>query len=354
MTVAPFPSHTSILADGHVGPGGENLVFLLGAPRSGTSWLAKIFDSHPGVLYRHEPDTALRSHNLPYLCSREDVPRFREEARRYVLELMNVRTLKSVGSLPLFPKSYYGRLAYHVHEALVLALRAADALSRGKGWPRRVNIPDLIGRNRIPHPKLVIKSVGSRGRARLYADAFPKSRIIFILRHPCGQVASMIRGIKSNQFERTDSLNSLLATDEAKALNLIAEHAAKLPPVEQHAWHWAILNQKTLNDLSDLDEERVKVIRYEDACADPQGIAKELLAFARLDWNEQTSAFVHNSATGPDTDEYYRVSRNSLAAAYKWRTTLSPQDQQRILEIAKQVPAGRLFATTETNRAVTG
>ena len=31
-------------------------ILVLGYPRSGTTWLAKIFDSHPDILYRHEPD----------------------------------------------------------------------------------------------------------------------------------------------------------------------------------------------------------------------------------------------------------------------------------------------------------
>ena len=34
-------------------------ILILGAPRSGTTWLAKIIDSHPDVLYRHEPDAAI-------------------------------------------------------------------------------------------------------------------------------------------------------------------------------------------------------------------------------------------------------------------------------------------------------
>ena len=36
-----------------------SLILVVGAPRSGTTWLAKIIDSHPDVLYRHEPDETL-------------------------------------------------------------------------------------------------------------------------------------------------------------------------------------------------------------------------------------------------------------------------------------------------------
>ena len=34
----------------------QSAILILGSPRSGTTWLAKIFDSHPDILYRHEPD----------------------------------------------------------------------------------------------------------------------------------------------------------------------------------------------------------------------------------------------------------------------------------------------------------
>ena len=32
----------------------NRVILMLGAPRSGTSWLAKIFDSHPDVRWRKE------------------------------------------------------------------------------------------------------------------------------------------------------------------------------------------------------------------------------------------------------------------------------------------------------------
>jgi hypothetical protein len=35
----------------------NGLLLLFGMPRSGTTWLAKIIDSHPDIIYRHEPDS---------------------------------------------------------------------------------------------------------------------------------------------------------------------------------------------------------------------------------------------------------------------------------------------------------
>jgi hypothetical protein len=34
----------------------RSVILVLGSPRAGTTWLAKIIDSHPNILYRHEPD----------------------------------------------------------------------------------------------------------------------------------------------------------------------------------------------------------------------------------------------------------------------------------------------------------
>src|SRR5215831_20569040 len=115
-------------------PEGENVVLLLGAPRSGTTWLAKILDSHPDVLYRHEPDTVLRNDELPHLCSRDDAGSHRDEARNYLGALFNVRVLKSVGSRPSFRKNYRGPLRSRLRTALINGLLAMDTAWRGQKW----------------------------------------------------------------------------------------------------------------------------------------------------------------------------------------------------------------------------
>ncbi|MGN6514342.1 MAG: sulfotransferase family protein [Rhizomicrobium sp.] len=319
-------------------PGGSNVLFLLGAPRSGTTWLAKIFDSHPDVLYRHEPDTVLRNQHLPVLCPRGEVDSYRREARQYLLRLLNVRTQKSAGSLPTFPKSYNGPVSRAVRTAYIYAPRVLERLTGAK-WPRQIAIPDLV-QSSERQPIVVMKSVSARGRARLFAEALPASRIIFILRHPCGQVASLVTGISKGKLEGDTRLREILSTEEAGQYGLTSDIFDALPLLEKCAWHWAILNQKAMNDLAGLD--RVLTVRYEDLCRQPEEVARTMFGFARLPWSLQTQSFLQKSTTGSDTDDYFKTTRDSLAAADKWRHELSVDEQERVLDVARKVPVGIL------------
>ena len=179
----------------------SHVILLLGAPRSGTSWLAKIFDSHPDVLYRHEPDTVLRTEAFPWMCTEADVRQFSEEAEAYLRRLMDVTTLKSAGSLPFFNKSYRGMLSERLRSSLIYGLRAADMVGGARKVIRGLPIPDSFGPLNHSNLRVVIKSVSSRGRARLFAEALPDAKVIFILRDPFGQVASMLRGVTLGKFE---------------------------------------------------------------------------------------------------------------------------------------------------------
>jgi len=306
---------------------GEHVIFVFGAGRSGTTWLAKIFDSHPDVLYRHEPDMVLLENRIPGLCAIDEVPRYRDQAQIYLERLMTVRNLKTAGSFPMFPKRYSQPFGYQLRRMMAYGLRVSEFAMGGARWLRDVPIPDLIQQGQRPH--IVIKSVSSRGRARLFADALPASRIIFILRHPCGQVSSMMRGVAIGKFDTTE-LGLESGRSEARTL------------VEKLAWDWATANQKVLDDFS--GRAGFATVRYEELCEAPTAMAQNLFAFAGLSWDPQTAAFLEASTTYAGPDRYYQVFKNSRKSANSWRTHLSETEQRRILDIVSHVPAGRLFA----------
>lgn len=316
------------------------VTFIIGAPRSGTTWLAKVFDSHPDIVFRNEPDISLREDRLPVLCRAADIERHRELARDYLRSLIGITTLKASGTLPVFPKSYRRAVPAALRQAMIYGLHAVDSLG-GKGcWSSRVPIPDCVRRVRIP-PAVVIKSVSARGRARLFAEALPSSRLIFILRHPCAQVESTLRGMRLGKLAHPTWLAEVLAADQARRLGLTAETFAALTLVEKLAWHWAVMNQKVLDDLTGLP--RVMVVRYEDVVARATTLLKQLFEFAGLSWHEQTDAFVERSTNYDGPQGYFSVWRNAGEATARWRQSLPREDQGRILDISRRVAAGQLY-----------
>lgn len=322
----------------------DRVILILGAPRSGTSWLAKIFDSHPDVLYRHEPDTVLRNYELPWMCQPEDVRVHRAAAQAYLGQLIETATLKTAGSLPIFPKRYLGMVASKLRAGVIYGLRAAELVG-ARRLVRDIPVPDLLDPARHPELRVVIKSVSSRGRARLFAEALPGSRIVFIVRDPWGQVASMLRGAALGKFESPVPVGELLATEQAKRYGLTSERFAALPVVERYAWNWAILNEKAIDDLAGI--ATVRVLRYHDLCEQPMREARALFAFADLAWDRQTERFIERSTTFNGRDRYYQVFKNTTAALNRWREELAPEDQRRILAVVRETSLAPLCPELE-------
>ena len=323
----------------------DRVILILGATRSGTSWLAKIFDSHPDVLYRHEPDTVIRNYELPWMCPPDGVAAHLATARAYLGQLIETATLKTAGSLPIFAKRYQGAVARQLRTGIIYGLRAMD-MAGARRVVRDVPVPDLVDLADHPELRVVIKSVSSRGRARLFAEALPGSRIIFIVRDPWGQVASMLRGSALGKFEEPVPVGELLATEQARRYGLTEARFEALPVVEQFAWNWAILNEKAIDDLGGI--ESVKVLRYQDLCVHPMHEARELLAFADLAWDPQTERFIERSTTFNGRDRYYQVFKNTTAAMNRWREELAPEDQRRILAVVRETSLAPLCPELES------
>src|SRR5436853_4693221 len=167
-------------------------ILILGAPRSGTSWLGKIFDSHPSVIYRHEPDDVIGQTEFPTVCPVEDIPAYAAAAEQFVARLTTVRQIKSSGTWPIFAKPFQRFPAPVIRRALVLILRACQQIAPAARSLNRIPIPDMI-RGDAERLNVVIKSVSMLGDAALLASALPQCRIIAVFRHPCGHIASVKR-----------------------------------------------------------------------------------------------------------------------------------------------------------------
>lgn len=307
------------------------IVLLLGAPRSGTTWIGKILDSHPDVLYRHEPDTLDRGGDLPKMVPEPDIPAWHAEARAYLLRLAGLARLKTSGKRPLFPKSFRAPVADRLYVAHVNLLRLASAVPGLDALAGSVPVADLAARR---PERIVIKSVSGCGCAGLFAAALPEARIVFVIRPPLGQIASLLDGVRRGLMSLWDAMYGLETWPGARRRGLTDAALARLPPAEQLAWYWVLLNEKALGELA--GRARVRVLPYRALCDDPPAGARALLAFAGLDWSPATAAFVAASTSFTGPARYFDVRRNLTGTGSRWRAVLTAEDRARIAAVVRQ------------------
>jgi hypothetical protein len=310
-----------------------SVILVVGAPRSGTTWLAKIIDSHPDVLYRHEPDEALA---VSPVLSGAALPAL-------LTEWVGDRSARSVTKRPFFPKSWQPGWARTLRSLVAGMASVASRLPHPLDGLARVRIPDFM---RSPAPRVAIKSVRWAEGAALLARTFPSSRTILILRHPCGQVASVMRGSSQRRFDlRTEGTD--MPFDEAAAVAFAAAHGVgasafqALPDAAKYAWSWRAFNEPAYSSLA--AQPNVHVVLYEALCARPDGLARRILTFAGLDWNAQTEDFVSRSTAHDGKAGYYAIFRNATAAAEAWRKTMCPADQLAVRSVVAASPLARFW-----------
>jgi hypothetical protein len=324
----------------------DGLTLILEAPRSGTTWLAKIFDSNPQVLYRHEPDLSVAEDGIPVIC--DDVrpdgtcreKQSHQQVRCYIDKLAATRTLKSAGSLPVFPKAFDRRFGWACRSALVTSMLMARTVTGRSS--KDIAMPwEFLRLDGPIRPHVVIKSVSALGRAGLFADALPEAQVILMLRSPLGQIASRLVGIAAHKFESVRFDKKLLATPMASDLGLTANIIDRASLVEKLAWEWAISNQKAMDDLA--CRPNARVVKYRNLVLDPERTARDLHEFCGLSWHPTTEAFIRRSVNFRGPDMYFHVYKNAHRPLEKWRTVLEPGDQSKILDIVRRTPLQSLW-----------
>lgn len=325
----------------------EDAIFVIGEPRSGTTWIGKIMDSHPDVIYRHEPDFAIYDDDLPFIVPPADTGRHVERAHAFFSRLLAEPTLKSAGPPPFFPKSYQAAGTAMLRNGVITALTALRSVSNWRNL-NQAYVPDLARTAGRPGLRYVMKSVGAAGRVGVLHRAFPKARFIYVLRHPCGHVRSVLAGRHAGNLELHDAARSAALLPNLSRYNLTPDALRALPELELFTWIWCLKNEMALDAMG--DAENTHVVHYEAVCQAPIEQARALFAFSHLDWHAQTEKFLRDSTEYKGKDRYYRVFRDANAAANKWRTALTPDEQRRILGIVARTSLGHLWRT-ETDDA---
>ena len=324
-------------------------LFLIGAPRSGTTWVAKVFDAHPDVIYRHEPDSALSNSHIPAHVPEEDLSAYIDDARAYVDRLFTVSNLKTNSARPWFPKSYRSPGASLLRNTIVTALRGAERVPALKPWAQTRNVPDFLSKRPPTVPFYVAKSVIGGGRAGLYARACTDIRFLLIVRHPCGFVASQLRGAELGLMRAQWPINAMTNTCSARRRGVQNADFKRMDSCRLAAWYWLIFNEAMLETTRGLSN--CALFDYDRACSDPTRHFRAAYAHAGIPMTEAVSTFLQasdkptamkSSVTGIrralNRHAYFSVSRNTKEAPQRWRSDLSAAQIAAVADVVGDSP----------------
>ena len=315
-------------------------ILLFGMPRSGTTWIGKLFDSHPQVLYLHEPDSVAPDRELPLLVDQSALPQWQPHIEQQLAHWMAARAEKVIASRPFFRKSYMSALQWQLFR---LSAYASKALSRF-GLP--------LCRQPIRHhrkdadPVVVWKSIESIGRIGAYSQA-ADALAIQLMRHPCGNIASTLQGEKNHRFD-----GQTATADDWQLYEKLLEQAGEerfdlrdiqaMSPEERLTVRWGIMNDFALAQLAKLPGSQSRIIKYEDVCRSPLESINQLFEWAGLSFSESTLAFI-KASTAHHSDDYYGTRKDPLTAAYRWQDKLSKHQIVRIQAMMNHFRCGHFY-----------
>ena len=161
--------------------------------------------------------------------------------------------------------------------------------------------------------KIVIKITGW-GRVGFLKEVFPDAKFVHIIRDGRGNANSLLEVDFWNGWEGTEHWNLGSLNEKNRKI----WEKSNFSYITLAGLYWKIINQKIENDMKTFPAD-FKIIKYEEFCAEPNKIMKEITDFAGLPF---TSHFEKN------IDKKKIISKN-----FKWKENLT-EVQVKELELA--------------------
>lgn len=299
----------------------SRLVWMMGSPRSGTTWLLRML-IHPWILSSQRPSGAVR----PLAARRASLPDIVPLNETFLP--MHLAPLRSVvagpdddGPPPEDVSIAAGRAgdpAYFFADAFVAAWRPElRRLILARLWSQA----ELASREHsLRDPLLLIKEPNGSHAAEQLMWLLPRARLLFVVR------------------DGRDVVDSLLDAERSWAPAAGAGSAERLSSVRRHAWLWLRFTSAVQRAYEERPPELRRMVRYEDLRRAPGESLAPLLEWlglahdpARVRDAVETNAFesLPGFAKGPGTPR-------RAAAPGLWRTNLSAPEREAMDEIMSE------------------
>ena len=298
--------------------------FILGYPRSGTTWFANLFNTHPDVIYRHEmigrcymqfPDELFKKLKSSHTLTENDY----NNAIKVILS-PDIESDRA----PFFKKNHLTFSNPKFHYFAWLATRAASFLK-----PLYIYLFYPKGSNL----NLVIKETRSAIDMDNIIAGLRADKNIILFRHPCGAIASSLRGIETGKMQPSTKGNREKWFSDNKDKEYISKQKLQLsqvlamPEHEYLALCWRLQNE----DYIALPTVNNNIyINYEDFMVDQEIKVKKLFDKLSLSYDPSVEQFIQASSGTKNekplmkdsSSTFYSVYRNEGFNPNKWMDSL--------------------------------
>ena len=305
-----------------------NTIFILGYPRSGTTWFANLFNSHPDVVYRHEVIGRCYKYFPKEMFHRlkHDYGLADDEYKKSINIILSPNV--ESGRAPFFPKNYlvFKNTRFHYISWIISrTLSIFEPLYRFIFFPRSEDVT------------LIIKGTRSTVNMVSMLTGLRADRIVVLFRHPCGAIASSLTGIQTGKMHQsTASMRETWFAENKdksyiKELNLSISEIRSLPEYE----YLAILRKQQNDDylaFTSTDYDKI-FISNESFMADQENKVKELFEKLSLNYDLMVDQFL-NAASGSgdskpilkdSSSKFYSVYRSQGFDPNRWQIKLLPE-----------------------------
>ncbi len=259
------------------------IIWLNGMPRSGTSWLSQIFDSHPDVRFKLSPLFSYAFKNaLDSNSTKKEWKNFFKEVYFLNNDFLNQTNRRKTGEYPIFKL-----------------------------------------KNSTPN-YLAIKETRYHNLTKRMLDLLRGIKFIHIIRNPCGAINSWLKAPR--EFPKDADPSKEWKTGVCRKTG------------KEEFWgfnDWKLLTSMYL-DLQKKFPNKVLVICYEDLVDEPFKITRKIFDFVNLNLHQQTMNFLISSNSKHHAGEYAVFKNKDVK--YKWKRQLSPKIIKEIYSDLKRTP----------------
>lgn len=249
--------------------------------RSGSTFLAEILASHPGVYYHYEP-------LMPYGLQQLHPGPMQDEVQGL---------LQTILKCDYHNLDEYLKFAYVNHD---MFMRNTRLWSMCSAMPRtKCYNPDTLARLCSLFPVHVMKVV--RARLELLAPLLrdPTVKLVWLVRDP--------RAVMSSRASSVTWCDTLACKDPGYLCSDL------------------LLDYRTYRLLQEERPDQVLLVRYEDLARDPYGKSREVLEFAGLTFHKRVREYLDDHLTS-DEDEPWSTRHDPKTRVGRWMKLMKFDD----------------------------